>query len=87
MIRLIAITILITSVSSKAYAIEPVSIIATLASAIISPIVCKEIECTKEVHVHIEKGNGSDRLREMRDSFKWEKPEKEVDLLRERDYK
>ncbi len=58
--------------TKPAHAIEPISIIATLAGAVISPIICKEIECTKDVHVHIEKGNGNQRLREMRDSFKWD---------------
>ena len=70
--RLAALTLTALVLTKPAYAIDPVSIGATLLGAVISPIICKEIECTKDVHIHIEKGNGNARLREMRDDFEWD---------------
>lgn len=58
--------------SKPVNAFEPISIAATLVGAVISPIVCKEIECTKDVTVHIDRIKNHYRLKEMRNSFNWD---------------
>ena len=56
----------------QARAIEPISIAATLLGAVISPIVCKEIGCTKDVVINMDRSRMNSRLVEMRDSFEWD---------------
>ena len=56
----------------QASAIEPISIAATLLGAVISPIVCKEIGCTKDVVINMDRSRMNSRLVEMRDSFEWD---------------
>ena len=60
------------SLPSQARAIEPISIAATLLGAVISPVVCKEIGCTKDVIINMDRSRTNKRLVEMRDSFKWD---------------
>ena len=57
---------------NQARAIEPISIAATLLGAVISPIVCKEIGCTKDVVINMDRSRMNSRLVEMRDSFEWD---------------
>ena len=56
----------------QARAIEPISIAATLLGAVISPVVCKEIGCTKDVIINMDRSRTNKRLIEMRDNFKWD---------------
>ena len=60
------------SLPSQARAIEPISIAATLLGAVISPVVCKEIGCTKDVIINMDRSRTNKRLIEMRDNFKWD---------------
>jgi hypothetical protein len=60
------------SLPSQARAIEPISIVATLLGAVISPVVCKEIGCTKDVIINMDRSRMNKRLIEMRDNFKWD---------------
>jgi hypothetical protein len=56
--------------STKAYALDPISI----AGVFVSPIFCKMIECKSETtnYMFAEDPEGSkERLAEMRDSFHW----------------
>lgn len=58
--------------TSSARAFEPISIIATLLGAVISPVVCKEIGCTKDVIINMDRSRSNHRLVEMRDNFRWD---------------
>jgi len=60
------------SLPSQARAIEPISIAATLLGAVISPVVCKEIGCTKDVIINMDRSRMNKRLIEMRDNFRWD---------------
>jgi len=60
------------SLPSQARAIEPISIVATLLGAVISPVVCKEIGCTKDVIINMDRSRTNKRLIEMRDNFRWD---------------
>ena len=71
-ITLCLVSLSLLSLPSQARAIEPISIAATLLGAIISPIVCKEIGCTKDVVINMDRSRMNSRLVEMRDSFEWD---------------
>ena len=58
--------------SSQTRAFEPVSIVATLLGAVISPVVCKEIGCTKDTYITLDRTPVHKRLKEMRNTFKWD---------------
>ena len=58
--------------SSPSKAFEPVSIVATLLGAVISPVVCKNIGCTRDTYISLDKTPVHQRLKEMRDTFKWD---------------
>ena len=72
--------------SQPAKAIEPVSIIATLAGAVLSPVICKEIKCKEDNYIIIDRSKDKKRLLEMRDTFEWDKTEKSIDNDKKVDY-
>jgi len=70
-------------IPSQALAFEPL----TLLTGIISPIVCKIIECKTETnkYLFVERPvENRKRLTEMRDNFKWEKYYQEGDCRKAR---
>ena len=77
--RLLAVSVIYLSlIPSQALAFEPL----TLLTGIISPIVCKIIECKTETNKYrfVERpGENRTRLTDMRDKYKWERDYQEGD--------